>query len=265
MDFGPDRYRSVPARHTAVEGVVVVKHKIRSSVLSVLCVFAAGGVTIALAQSARSNGPIAKTQADAFAKAVNLRARDLPGATALQNAVYGQEAVQYKALKCGRRRNAVATPVGGGESWLSYRQGSAASNVGSIVVVAPSQHVVEGELAVLESSPGRACLAHALGSALTFERHHRLESSHAVMVAFHHGAGLGRRVVAVHVIAKLPPIEGESTSPTRKAKYINIEAVLFRVGPAEIAFLALGATRFPPATEARLLRLLYSRAETHKL
>jgi len=50
-----------------------------------------------------------------------------------------------------------------------------------------------------------------------------------------------------------------------EARYINVDAAFFRVGPADIAFFALGATRFPPATEIQLLTLLHSRAEAHKL
>jgi len=43
------------------------------------------------------------------------------------------------------------------------------------------------------------------------------------------------------------------------------DAVLFRVGPAVILFLATGRQPFTAATERRLLSLLHSRAEAHKL
>ena len=72
---------------------------------------------------------------------------------------------------------------------------------------------------------------------------------------------LGGGAIAVHVLAKLPPIEGLKL----KARYINVDAALFRVGPADVAFFALGATRLRPATEDHLLALLHSRAEAHKL
>jgi hypothetical protein len=75
---------------------------------------------------------------------------------------------------------------------------------------------------------------------------------------------IGAEAIAIHVLAKLPPIEGEQPSPKPKARYINVEAAFFRVGPAEIAFLALGATHLSPATEVHLLTLLHNRAETHK-
>ena len=69
------------------------------------------------------------------------------------------------------------------------------------------------------------------------------------------------RAIAVHVVAKLPPIEGVKL----KARYINVDAAFFRVGPADVAFFELSATRFPVPREAHLLALLHSRAEAHKL
>ena len=129
------------------------------------------------------------------------------------------------------------------------------------MVVAPSQYFAEAEIAGLESPGGRSCLGRALGRALTFERHHQLERSHTVMVTFVPVAKLLGGAIAVHVLAKLPPIEGVKL----KARYINVDAAFFRVGPADVAFFAVGAQRFPPATEDRLLALLHSRAETQKL
>lgn len=231
-----------------------------AAVLLVLLALAAGGVTIALARSGSTSKPITHAEADAFAQAVNLKASDLPRATALRGAIFGPGAVQYEAIKCGRRGNGIAT-VGGGESWLSSDQG----NVASIVAVVPSQQLAETGLALIGSRRGRICLGRALGRALTFERHHALERSHAVKVTFLPVAKLlGGGAIAVHVLAKLPPIEEENPPPKPKARYINVDAAFFRVGPAVVAFLALGS-RLPPATEIRLLALLHSRAVAHKL
>jgi hypothetical protein len=82
-----------------------------------------------------------------------------------------------------------------------------------------------------------------------------------VTVTFIPVAKLFGGAIAVHVLAKLPPIEGVAL----KARYINVDAAFFGVGPADVAFFAVGATPFPPATEDRLLALLHSRAEAHKL
>jgi hypothetical protein len=231
---------------------------LRTAVISlILIALAAGGVTLALARSGRATEPITKAEADAFAHVVNLKASDLPGATALQGAIFGPKAVQYKALRCGLQGRPGIVPVGGGELWLV----SSRAQVGSIVVVAPSDHFAEAEIAGLESPGGHTCLARALGRALSFERHHRPEWSHTVSVTFVPVAKLLGRAIAVHILAKLPPIEGVKL----KARYINVDAAFFHVGPADVAFFALGATRFPPATEDHLLALLHSRAEAHKL
>jgi len=234
----------------------------------VLVAIAAGGVTIALAGSGSSSAPITKAQAVAYAKAVNLRASDLPGATSVKGAIFGPEAVQYEALKCGLQGRPGIVPVGGGESWLSNRRalaGSIIALVGSLVVVAPSDYYAEVEIAGLQSKGGRTCLARALGRALSFERHHKTESSHTVKVTV---VPIGEHVVGVHldihVLAKLPPIEGMKPKAT-EARYINVDAAFFRVGPADIVFFALGTTRFPAATEIQLLMLLHSRAEAHRL
>lgn len=230
----------------------------RAALLLALVALAAGGVTVALAHSANSSAPITKAEAGAFVRAVNLRASDLPGAKALRGAIFGPEAVQYKALKCGLQGRAGIVPVGGGQLWLA----SSRARVGSIVVVAPSDKLAEAEIAGLESHGGRTCLARALGRALTFERHHKPESSHTVKVAVvpidEHVGGVH---LAIHVLAVLPPIEGVKV----ETRYFNIDAAFFRVGPADIALFALGANRFPAATEIKLLALLHSRAEANEL
>jgi hypothetical protein len=242
-------------------------HLRRSRIASVLALLAlaAGGAEVALASSVPARKPITRAQADAYAKAVNLRASDLPGATSVKGAIFGAEAVQYEALKCGLQGRPGIVPAGGGESWLSNRRplaDSVVAGVGSLVVVAPSNYYAEVEIAGLQSRGGRTCLARVLGRDLEFERHHKSESSHTVNVAV---VPIGEHVAGVHldihVLAKLPPIEGAKL----EARYINVDAAFFRVGPADIAFFALGATRFPPATEIQLLTLLHSRAEANKL
>jgi hypothetical protein len=132
----------------------------RTALLLVLVALAAIGVTTALARSGSTSTPITKADADAFAQAVNLRVSDLPGATALRGAIFAPEAVQYVALKCGLQGRPGIVPVGGGELWLANSR----AQVGSIVVVAPSDYFAEAEVAGLESQGGRTCLARALAA-----------------------------------------------------------------------------------------------------
>jgi len=221
-----------------------------------------------LASSVPARKLITRAQAVAYAKAVNLRASDLPGATSIKGEIFGREAVQYEALKCGLQGRPGIVPAGGGESWLTNRRAladSVVAGVGSLVVVAPSNYYAEAEIAGLQSRGGSTCLGRALGRALEFERHHKSESSHTVKVTM---VPIGKYVAGVHldihVLAKLPPIEGLKPEATQ-ARYINVDAAFFRVGPADIAFFALGTKRLTAGTEVHLLTLLHSRAEANKL
>jgi len=107
-----------------------------------------------LASSVPARKLITRAQAVAYAKAVNLRASDLPGATSIKGEIFGREAVQYEALKCGLQGRPGIVPAGGGESWLTNRRAladSVVAGVGSLVVVAPSNYYAEAEIAGLQS------------------------------------------------------------------------------------------------------------------
>lgn len=232
-----------------------------TALLLVLFTFAAGGMTLALADSATPGAAVTKQKAEAFARAVDLRAGDLPGSKALEGAAFAPGAVQFKALSCARPRAGALRPVAGRESWLVH-----GGLIGSVVLVAPRRHQVEADLAALRSRRGRSCLSRALGSAMTFERHGRLESSHTVRTTFTPVAEiLGPESTALHVVAKLPPVEGETPALQRKGFYFHAEAAFFGAGAAEVAFFAVGEARLPSATEARLLTLLHERAEKSPL
>jgi hypothetical protein len=76
---------------------------------------------------------------------------------------------------------------------------------------------------------------------------------------------LGPKAVALHVRAELPPAH-EKGEKQPKATFFYLAAAYFRVGPAEIVFLAFDLTQqLPAAIEDHLLSLLHSRAEAHKL
>jgi hypothetical protein len=70
---------------------------------------------------------------------------------------------------------------------------------------------------------------------------------------------LGQGAIGIHVLAELPAIERP------KPLFIDVTAFFFRVGPADIILLTNGVRQFPSATQRRLLSLLHSRAEAHKL
>jgi hypothetical protein len=245
--------------------------------LLVLVALAAGSATVGLAESASASTSFTKAEAVAFARAVNLRASDLPGAEVIPHSfggtihVEGSEGAgsQGDPFSCGRNGK-LNPPAGGGVSSLITHWGF----VASLVLVARSEARAAAEAVALESRQGRACLARTLGEAESVEGNKKV-TSFAVKAAFVPVANvLGPGAVAVHVLAELPPLieleENLRRTPRRKppkpkATFLHIDAAFFRVGPAEVAFLTLGTRQFPPATEGRLLALLHSRAEAHKL
>ncbi len=126
------------------------------------------------------------------------------------------------------------------------------------VVVLGSEGLAEAQLAALGSRRGRVCLARELGETVSGDG----ITSFAVKVVPVVRV-LGRGAIGLHVLAEQ---QVELRPGVRDRTLLHTDAVLFRVGPAEILFYTLGAKRqFPAATEGRLLTLLYRRAETHRL
>jgi hypothetical protein len=84
---------------------------------------------------------------------------------------------------------------------------------------------------------------------------------------------LGPSAIGVHILAKLPPVDLPPKVRRKvkrrlgrpKATFAHVDAVFFRVGPAEIILLRLGVKPFPPANESLALSVLHSHAEAHKL
>jgi hypothetical protein len=226
----------------------------------------AGGVTVALAGSSGS-APINKAAALAFIRAVNLQAGDLAGF-----APFGGEAgsppegteIQSSALRCGHRGKPRGRAIDAAASLLADRSEEA---VASAVVVMPSEALAKAEIATLASRSSRRCFAHILRQSGPGG------SGYAVKVTFVRVSNaLGQEAVDVHVLARLQRLRfrrrrfGTHRFPS-PAKIVYSVGAIFRVGAADIVFYALSTRRqFPDAaTERRLLSLLYSRAQAHKL
>jgi hypothetical protein len=225
----------------------------------ILVALVAGGVTIALAGSGSATAPITKAQAVTFARAVNLAASDLPGAKKFEPPSYEvardeQEtaASWSRTLRCARPGIVIHRPIDVekssfvGSRWL----------VGSVVQVMPTEAIAAAEVAAFASRRGHVCFARAADVQITSEN-----------------APLGPYPVTATFIP-LTRLLGSDAIGVRdlvresfkgKHWFLHSDAVFFRVGPAEIAFSAVGKTPFPAATERRLLALLHSRAEAHKL
>jgi hypothetical protein len=235
-----------------------MRHRI-AAMSFVLGALVAGGVTIAVAGSGSATSPITKAQAVAYARAVNLRASDLPGAKKFEPPSYEvardeQEtaASWSRTLRCARRGIAAHRPVHVEPSVVV----DAPWNVGSDVRVMPTEAVAAAEVAAFASRRGHVCFARAADVQITSEN-----------------APLGPYPVTATFIPLTRLLSSEAIgvrdlvreSFKGKHWFLHSDAVVFRVGPAEIAFSVVGKTPFLAATERHLLSLLHSRAEAHKL
>ncbi len=238
-------------------------------VLTILAALAASGASIALAASSSPTAPITPAEASSFAQAVNLQASDLPGSTPLPTQPPTSPSTERQGCPATISRDR----VGSGASVLSDRD----DIVGSAVVVTPSEAMAQAKMATLTSRHGRACLARSLGEIVGVEGEgDRRIASHTVRTTFIPISTIvGPESVALHVLAEFPPVEEQRTRrphmlhkklPKSKATFIHAGAAIFRVGSAEILFISFGPHDVLPAsTEDRLLTLLHTRAEEHKL
>jgi hypothetical protein len=236
--------------------VVLVRRVVVMPVV-VLAVLACGAV-VALAASGGENRPIAKAQAVAFAKAVNLRLGDLPGAKRQEPPSYEgaqdeREAQKSwaKTVRCARHGVAVHRPVHVGVSLL----GDGPWLVSAEVRVMPSESFAALELGSFASKRGQVCFARADRVTVTSEDESPENPEPLKTTFLQLGRSLGVGGIGAQTLS--------STTRTTLAGYSD--AALFRVGCAVIVFSAVGKQPFPAATERRLLSLLHTRAEAHKL
>jgi hypothetical protein len=220
---------------------------------------AASGVTVALAGSGGAR-PITKAEAVAFTQTVNLRTSDLPGSTPWQlHGEFGPPApateTQRLDLQCGHRGRARGRAIAAEGSAVVDRY---MELVGSIIFVMPSQALAAAEVAALPSRSGHTCLEHFVSRVFARVEGAAGGASYAIKVTWVPVEKLlGRGAIALHVLAKLLP---------RRARFVYVAEVIFRVGAADLLFLVRSERRqFPAATERRLLSLLYSRAHAHRL
>jgi hypothetical protein len=110
----------------------------------------------------------------------------------------------------------------------------------------PSEALGKAVVATINSRGGRRCIARETKEDLGTETSR--EKVTFVPVTRTLGAG----AIAFHAV-------GAGTAPRRE------DVGFFRVGPALIVLATLGKRDLLAATEGRLLALLHSRAEAHKL
>jgi hypothetical protein len=246
-------------------------HRIVATSLA-LVALAAGGATIAQAESGGASAPPTKAEAVAFAQAVNLQARDLPGAEKFEPPPYevAQDekegaASWSRTLRCARPGIVTHRPLQVESSVLASfprsqprvsrqrRSLYVGWEVASSVRVMPTEAIAAAEVAAFASRPGHACFARG-GRA----RHFGKRTFGAVTAMFIPLTSLvGSGAIGVHDLIR-ESFEG-------KHSFLHSDGAFFRVGRADMLFSVLGNPQFPAATEGRLLSLLYIRAEAHKL
>jgi hypothetical protein len=251
----------------------------RTAAVSRIALIAVVALTLPVLASAPADASatFTRTQALAFARAVNLRASDLPGSEVLTpNTSEGaghsgsHEGAQVEEpFACGAGSRPLH-PAGGARSLLL----GAHAIVASLVEVSRTQAFAERAIEALNSRRGRSCLVRSLGRVGSVEGE-RTVTSHAVRARFIDVSRLlGAGALAIHVTAELPALEEaqpglERVSKHRLAKphptFLRVDLAVFRCGPALIGFLTFGVDEFPSGTEGRLLSVMHRRALAHEL
>lgn len=208
-----------------------------------------------------AGGAPTKAQAQAFARAVNLQAADVPGFSVSHEHEHEHETAAERRLKPELRRcfgSATETKgvVEAGSKTFERSAGIANASVSSEVTVAQTAALSAKELAAIRGGRLPACLAHY------FEQLLRAQDFH--------GASVG----PVSTRQGSPPAPGMAGSfglrfsatvtlhGLRIPFYVDILG--FVDGPAEVSLDTFGIPRpFPGTVEERLFSLLVERARAH--
>ena len=214
--------------------------------------------------------PLTRTQAIAFARAINLTAADVPGFRATSKREHKHETAAEKQLALRLLRCA------GGSS--SSRDGLAKVSskdfkldhdvlhlsVNSEVSVARTPSLVTKELRGIHNNHVRGCLSHYFSLLL----------KHEILKEQKYRSTIGP--ISVSVSQGTPPAPGATgsfwwriaaTITVRNIKLpFYIDILGFAYGPAEVSLFSSGALKpFPAAAQEYLYRLLLKRTEAHSV
>lgn len=209
--------------------------------------------------SADTSRSLTKTQAVAFAHAVNLRLADIPGFKVVmehEHETAAEKRLEHAMLQCvgfsGSSHGIIEA------SSLNFGRETNALDEGvqsEVSIVGTPQQAISG-LAVIRSNHTRACLSHYLDLLLKSQKYH------------------GATVSPVTISQSTPPAAGAAGSfAWRITTTITLHKVTIPVsfdilgfvyGPAEVSLFTFGVPRpFPASTEERLFSLLLTRAKAH--
>jgi hypothetical protein len=214
--------------------------------------------------TAAAGTAISKAQATAYAQEVNLVVADIPGA-----AVRSQEHESGEAKRAGVEFARCAGGVSPQRRVANidsarFRIGkkTALVQVKSSIEVMPTAALTAQNYSALRSARGRACIAHLLPHVLEGASTSRVRFGPTTTSLLPNLLATGKESFGVRLTTTLIAIvRGKQV---RLPVYRDVFDLL--AGPAEVNMSATGFGNQPPkATERRLLSLLYTRAETHKL
>jgi hypothetical protein len=238
-----------------------------------------------------STAPITKAEAIAYAHAVNLVPADLPEGTQIApgTEVSHPSREEARITTCARapsldqRVALVESP----EFRIGSERERDALHLESSVVVYKTAAFAAQNFVAVTSVRGRGCLAGVLRTLPPYLRFRttKLRDGNTASyragrgtVTFFTPAGLAREAIGYRVVATVtmsaPAFTGHLYGfsvpihePAIHAHFpLYRETVIFRVGAAEVELTVTSAHELPPSSvNHRLLLLLRSRAETHKL
>jgi hypothetical protein len=235
--------------------------------------FAAAGILAAGCGSSHSTAvtgataastTISKAQATAYAQEVNLVAADIPGAK-----VRSQEHESGEPKPAGIEFDMCAGGVSprlrvANIDSATFRIGKKTDSMQlkSSVEMMPTAALAAHNYTALSSSRGRACLAHLLPPVIERSSTARARFGPAAVSVLPKLLATGKESFGVRVTTTvIATVRGKQV---RLPIYLDVFDLL--AGPAEVNMSASGIAHPPPkAIERRLLSLLYTRAETHKL
>jgi hypothetical protein len=216
---------------------------------------------VAAGTSARSERPLTKAQAKAFARAVNLRAADVPGfkvSSEHEHETVAEKRLERELLHCEGGVGGTRQLVEVGSKEFEHEDEQGDLGVQSGVTVEQTSALAAKELAAVRSARGRECFLHYLNQLFKGQKYR--------------GANIG----SASISSGTPPAPGTagsfgwhiSTTITLRGVRIPfyMDILGFVYGPAEVTLLDFAVPEpFPAATEQRLFSLLVERAKAHRL
>jgi hypothetical protein len=213
---------------------------------------------------AGSGSEISKARAVAYAHAVNLTATDVPGAVVRsqerESGAPSLQSVQF--ARCAGAVNPDGRVVDVKSAIFRIGQGTEPTRLKSSVEVMPSAALAAQDYAAARSSRGQACLARLLPQVLEGTTARVADFGPATASFLPNLLPAGQASFGVRVITSLTAIV--AGKQTRLPVYLDIFEIL--AGPAEVSLTATSVSQpASSATERRLLSLLCTRAQAHKL